>query len=587
MTREDLFCAIGAVEEKDLLQAQKKRIAPILWIVTAAAVLLGVFLLIYRERPISHSVSEEKPSWEMDADILVQRQQLMCALRGVMDCEFAFTGGLAVQARVVEALPDTYLIPEKTLSRDNYRVLRMKTAEVIAGKDVPKEFWFLLPERYDTDLSGLDLLISLDQVGVEDYLLFNATQQQYETFSLVFSAGVRSHELEPYQEYAPDPTAVSTGITLGLLPFRNEALHWPENDEWAGLADSFDYFSVRETSPYPIAPNTTLDEAKAAIRQSRIDGPFKDAEEVSVRYADEYNMGIRLTDVDTPKDGVFSQIIHQYEKKILLCRIVDGFYANECYMYYDDGRIEASDTKFTPEEIAALPKLAPVVEQVLQRAPETGTCRTFVGYYYKTNQGDLFGVVQAEWEINWETKVTVNMLLKCDGSVTEVSTKVLEAYLSDNRERAALQQAWDGICKKAYRSNIIYENRDNDYIALGRETILHENFTITCNDSWYAASEIGLMQVAPSAIGLKDLISETPKYWPDSDWSKERIVSNIRYAWQLEQDLTDHRKSQYLLYMQDGTLLLVRCYDYSQIFNDPAVGLQIPQIVQLDFYYDY
>ena len=134
---------------------------------------------------------------------------------------------------------------------------------------------------------------------------------------------------------------------------------------------------------------------------------------------------------------------------------------------------------------------------------------------------------------------------------------------------------------------ISYQNREIDYVSLGRETILHENFTITCNDSWYAAAEIKLTQVSPSVIDLENLISETPKYWHSSDWNKQRLVNNIRYAWQLEQDVTDHRKSQYLLYMQDGALLLVRCYDYSQIFNDPAKGLQIPQIVELEFYYDY
>lgn len=417
MTREDLFRAIGAAEEKDLIQAQKRRVAPVIWIVTAAAILLGVFLLIYRERPISHSVLEEKVSWNMTVDIPVIPNE------GLLDDNLR--PHFVVHARLLEVLPDTYLIPEKTLSRERVRVVRLQILETIIGKDVPKELFLLTPAGNFPELGDLDLIIQLDQLGVENYLLLNTTSKQYETFSLLFARSVYSYErsIEPN----PDPTKVSIlPAQLSTLPFRNGILSWPQGTSWAWAKSYFEY--LVKQGQIPLSADSTLSEAKAAIRENY----NSSMEQPKVRYADEYNMGILLTDADTPKEGVFSQIIHQYEDKILLCRIVDGFYANECYMYYDDGRIEASDTKFTPEEIASLPKLAPVVEQVLQRAPEKGTCHTFLGYYYKTNQGDLFGVVQAEWEINWETKVTVNMLVKCDGSVTEISTDTLQAYLQGN-----------------------------------------------------------------------------------------------------------------------------------------------------------
>lgn len=414
MTREDLFCAIGAVEEKDLLQAQKKRVAPYIWLITAVAVMLAVFLLIHCPRPTAHSVLKEKPGWDMTVDIpVIPREALL---------DENLRPYFVVHARLLEVLPDTYLIPEKSLSRERVRVVRLQILETIIGNDVPKELYYLLPERYFTDMAGLDLIVSMDQLGVEDYLLLNTSRQQYETFSLLFADFVDSKErdIEP----VPDPTKVSTGADLcNILPFRNNQLYWPQGDHWSWAKSYFEY--LVEHDEIPLSTDSTLSETKAAIRENYNSG----LEQPKVRYADEYNFGILLTDGDTPKEGVFSQIIHQYKKKILLCRMVDGFYTNECYLYYDDGRIEASDTKFTPEEIASLPKLAPVVEQVLQKAPEKGTCRAFVGYYYKTDQGELFGVVQAEWEINQETKVTVNMLVKCDGTVTEVSTEALNAYL--------------------------------------------------------------------------------------------------------------------------------------------------------------
>ena len=571
MTREDLFCAIGAADEKDLIQAQKKRISPVIWFVAAAAVLLLLSFLIHRQRPTEHTILEEKPSWSMDVDVRIVPKSIL--LDETVQSDFL------VHARVLEVLPDTYLIPEKTLNREAYRVLRLQVVQTLFGKNVPNELYYIHPEEYFTDMTGLDLIISMDQLGVEDYLLLNTSSQQYETFSLLFADFVNSNErdLEPI----PDPTRVSTGTGLSnILPFRNNRLYWLQSDYWSRSKSYFEFLS--KNGDIPLTAEHTLVQAKTIIRQM-----YAGREEPTVRYADEYNFGIQLTDADTPKEGVFSQIIHQYDKKILLCRIIDGYYTNECYMYYEDGRIEASDTKFTQEEIATLPKLTPAVHQALEKAPENGTCRSFVGYYYKTNQGNLYGIVQAVWSVSSELDVTVNMLVKPDGSVTQVSDKVLEAYLADDLETAALQEVWDSVSRKAYRSMIIYQNREIDYVSLGRETILHENFTITCNDSWYAAAEIKLTQVSPSVIDLENLISETPKYWQRSDWNKQRLVNNIRYAWQLEQDVTDHRKSQYLLYMQDGALLLIRCYDYSQIFNDPAKGLQIPQIVELEFYYDY
>lgn len=571
MTREDLFCAIGAADEKDLIQAQKKRISPVIWFVAAAAVLLLLSFLIHRQRPTEHTILEEKPSWSMDIDVRIVPKSVL--LDETVQSDFL------VHARVLEVLPDTYLIPEKTLNRQACRVLRLQVVQTLFGKNVPNELYYIHPEEYFTDMTGLDLIISMDQLGVEDYLLLNTSSQQYETFSLLFADFVNSNErdLEPI----PDPTRVSTGTALSnILPFRNNRLYWLQSDYWSRSKSYFEFLS--KNGDIPLTAEHTLVQAKTIIRQM-----YAGREEPTVRYADEYNFGIQLTDADTPKEGVFSQIIHQYDKKILLCRIIDGYYTNECYMYYEDGRIEASDTKFTQEEIATLPKLTPAVHQTLEKAPENGTCRSFVGYYYKTNQGNLYGIVQAVWSVSSEPDVTVNMLVKLDGSVTQVSDKVLEAYLADDLETAALQEVWDSVSRKAYRSMIIYQNREIDYVSLGRETILHENFTITCNDSWYAAAEIKLTQVSPSVIDLENLISETPKYWHSSDWNKQRLVNNIRYAWQLEQDVTDHRKSQYLLYMQDGALLLIRCYDYSQIFNDPAKGLQIPQIVELEFYYDY
>lgn len=419
MTSKDLLAAIGGLDEKDLIRAQKKRISPLVWLVTAAAVLLGLFLLIHRERPVYHTVLEEKPGWNMNAAIPAQHRQPQQPDDYTLFAQ-DFQENITVHARLAEVLPDIYLIPEKSLNRTTYRVLRLQIVDTLAGENVPKELFFLLPEQYSTELQGYDLLIALEQLGVEDYLLLNTTKAQYETFSLLFACRVSSHE----KDEDPDPTKASVSSGLSILPFRNGVVSWPQDIWWSTTQNSFQY-CAKQKEPVNLSP--TLEETKAAIRKARAGNNAVP----KVRYADEYNIGILLTDADTPKEGVFSQIIHQQDGKILLCRIIDGFYANECYMYYEDGRIEASDITFTREDIAQLPNLTPAVEQALAKAPASGTCRKFVGYYYKTDSGKLFGVVQAHWEIDWETSVTVNLMVMPDGTIRQVTAGELDSYLQN------------------------------------------------------------------------------------------------------------------------------------------------------------
>ena len=155
MTREDLFCAIGAADEKDLIQAQKKRISPVIWFVAAAAVLLLLSFLIHRQRPTEHTILEEKPSWSMDVDVRIVPKSVL--LDETVQSDFL------VHARVLEVLPDTYLIPEKTLNRQACRVLRLQVVQTLFGKNVPNELYYIHPEEFFTDMTGLDLAFDILQ----------------------------------------------------------------------------------------------------------------------------------------------------------------------------------------------------------------------------------------------------------------------------------------------------------------------------------------------------------------------------------------------------------------------------------------
>ena len=430
MTTKDLLGAIGAVDEDVLIQAQRKRISPIVWVACGilAVLLIASILLSRRPTPFSHNVFEEKASWSMDAQITAIPDQYVCVNQAVIDYEFSFLRGFAVHARVLEVLPDIYVIPEKNLGRENYRVLRLQVLETVAGEDLPEEIYFLLPEAYNPRLLQYDLLINLDQVGVENYLLFNTTQRRSETFSMVFACGVVSREYS--MTHTVDPTAIYTSEVLCILPYKDGVLTWPAGEAWSDDQEDFEYFSTKENAVYPLRGDMTLAEAKAAVmpaRQAFADKYDVEIPEPTLRYADSYNMGINLGNFNTPEVGTFSQIYHRHEDKFLFCRVIDGFYTNEVYTFYPDGQMASSEVEFTQEEIRSAPKLYPIVRQLQGQSPKESTCRLFTAYYFKTDWG-VYGVVRGEWEVGNQSQEII-FLVHPDGTAENVTLQELVAKL--------------------------------------------------------------------------------------------------------------------------------------------------------------
>jgi len=557
MTTKDLLGAIGAVDDETLLHAQKKRISPMVWVACGilAVLLVASILLSRRPTPFSHNIFEEKASWNMDAQVTAVAEQYGCENTAVIDCEYSFLRGFAVHARVLEVLPDIYVIPEKNLGRHNYRVLRLQVLDTVAGEELPEEIYFLLPEAYNPRLLQYDLLLNLDQVGVENYLLFNTTQRQAETFSLVFACGVDSREYS--KTVTVDPTAIYTNEVLCILPYKDGVLTWPTGDAWAADRDCFEYFSTKDNAVYPLRGHMTLEAAKAAVMPAR--QAFADKHDVEipkpkVLYADSYNMGINLGNFNTPEVGTFSQIYHQHEDKFLFCRVIDGFYTNEVYTFYPDGQMASSEVEFTQEEIEHLPKLYPTVTQVLNRAPVSGTCRLFTAYYYKTDWG-IYGVVRAKWEVNWETDVSIIILVNPDGTTEEVSLLELVARLDDGitpTEKLDTQQGiLSSLEKKSYQAECIYDNRKNVNITAHINQITNvyiaQDGNVICfgyNESYLADAR----SVSPDSVELP------PQ------------VGTARYVWKLHTS-ADSRWLRYLVRLENGMLLLVTGYDYTGLEN--------------------
>lgn len=109
---------------------------------------------------------------------------------------FEFSGGISVKAKVVKNHSDKYykLDVSSEYHPTAYRLIQMETIEVISGENVPRYFLYLIPEYVYVDMSVYDtLLISMNQIGVENYVLKNATQNRMESFELSIFADYQDH----------------------------------------------------------------------------------------------------------------------------------------------------------------------------------------------------------------------------------------------------------------------------------------------------------------------------------------------------------------------------------------------------------
>lgn len=93
---------------------------------------------------------------------------------------------IVVKAKLVEIYPDVYVkldTPSEYRTVEQ-RLLLMETLEVIHGENVPQYFLYLMSDSLCVELSRYDsFVISMSQLGTENYVLKNMTQAQMEALS--------------------------------------------------------------------------------------------------------------------------------------------------------------------------------------------------------------------------------------------------------------------------------------------------------------------------------------------------------------------------------------------------------------------
>lgn len=248
---------------------------------------------------------------------------------------------LYIEARAVEALPDTYICFSDWYSSP-LRIIKMQTIDFMEGQIIPEEFYLILSEEFFVDLTQYDSLVLpyLEQYSAENGVLYNVTQQAAESFDHVLLGA-------PGFNGGGNIYAFCDGIW-------DESL-WTINDVW-----SEDTAYERKFEPH----FTTLDEAKAYFDEIQWDY-YKDFN--AVFYSDiTFQDGIDAIRYITPFDnGVFApsgdNASFDYR------RYINGIPTNErVYISVRYETVYHSGTPFTESDLMDLPDVAAAIATIEQ-----------------------------------------------------------------------------------------------------------------------------------------------------------------------------------------------------------------------------
>ena len=269
-----------------------------------------------------------------------------------------------VQANVIEVLPDYYYEPD---SDYRYLIARLSIVEVILGDGLPDELLLRFP-YYTADIfDGYDTFIfSLEQIGIENYMLINDTTREVTYFPHMFDGG----DLGYGGVIAFNGGKVDTSF-FDKTDQRVKAFHYKD--------DFLKMLEDPSTHAYPVGYDTTLEEAKANIRALIQEGGIENSARRYITADD-----IFITDEQkqlmaylAPSDtSVFLQRVTCYADRVSAgyTRVVNGFLTDEeigfngyyAGFYGDDenGKIHKSEASYSKEDLAKLPNLGKILAEM-------------------------------------------------------------------------------------------------------------------------------------------------------------------------------------------------------------------------------
>ncbi len=316
---------------------------------------------------------------------------------------FQFSAEIAVKAKVVKNHSDKYykLDISSKYRPTAYRLIQMETIEVINGENVPQYFLYLIPEYVYVDMSVYDsLLISMSQLGVENYILKNGTKNQMESF-----------ELPIFADYQDEPElgniiAFSDGIF-------DESL-W-QNETWLyGYQFARDYLDNPEHSNLVVSRGDSERAVISAIKNQYDEwygGNYQARSVITLNFTTQTAQDA-IEYVRPFANGIFSQRYEPYygNGQLIFRRYINGCQTEETITIdLLTEEVTYSEVRYTKEDMVQMEnisahlseKAAEYAEQ-LPIPPHTVPegkellCLNLYAWYVKVD-GKLFGVIKTSW----------------------------------------------------------------------------------------------------------------------------------------------------------------------------------------------
>lgn len=339
-----------------------------------------------------------------------------------------FPVGIIVEACVVEVLPDVYVDSGGTRT---YWVAKLKILDVIRGENLPETIYFrfryqeppfyqIPGKTYERDLFDgySSMILSLEQEGIENYMLINKDQGRAEYFPDMFCLdGV---DLPDYGSIIPFVERRATYDLWDMIPH-----------------------------PCPAKIGDSVEQVKKKVRDmiAEEDGYLPPCRYVTAEdvFVTEEGKEIRRL-VASQNGNVFAHrlLFGGDEPVVQYHRLVNGVPTEE-WIAVTPGKVTRSQIQFTREELEALPDIGTAVAtlDVSKLAPPHVSLLEgdrLQGYnvqgFYRVADGEIYGILRVIWVYRRKAEGYLQddcyFLYDCHGNARTVEREELRELLGDD-----------------------------------------------------------------------------------------------------------------------------------------------------------
>ena len=412
MKKEDIFIAVGEVDERFLKESENYRgnRSVYKWTSAVAACLALVFIAL----AVVSAFLGDTPPYTTDYVPAFSESYVLNAaafpenISGISESRLVFDASASqsspsqapsryfkvdsfvVKAEFTEELTDTYM---RFDSSAELKVIKLKTLEVIYGKNVPDEFYYIVFASSRKDLSSADtLIISMDQCGTEGYVLKNTQKNCAEALSLP----VFYHSTVDNIIFFKDDICVA-----------NDSPYLTEEQK----ARMISYNGCTQEHTVTMIKNILADPDGMEEKDVYYYGVGKEPRVISCRDM-ESNAAKELLEYVKPfENGVFVQSFVNSGTSIRYIRYINGCPANEVItLNTNTEEVKYSGEKFTANDLENLENIAVHIEKLTETYPQTPPkpphtdesgkklcCVEMRAHYIKAD-GVVYGVLKTTWE---------------------------------------------------------------------------------------------------------------------------------------------------------------------------------------------